>query len=105
MIDKYTKHRKICKELSATYEAKNIAYGDAFGKTFEEFGNISILTRMSDKWNRIKALLKGATNNVADESVKDTLLDLANYCIMAVIEMEKNGTKKEFENIEVNEND
>lgn len=86
---KFEAHSQICKDLNKTYREKNIAYGDAFGKTFQELGIISAITRMSDKWNRVKALALGAENKVVDESLRDTLMDLANYCIMTLIEMEK----------------
>jgi hypothetical protein len=87
-VDKYTRHIEICKELNALYKAKNIAYGNSFGKTFEELGIISAITRMSDKMQRIKALATGAQNNITDECIQDTLEDLANYCIMTLIELE-----------------
>lgn len=88
-VNKYDRHMEICKFLNELYENKNIAYGDAFGKTFQELGIISAVTRMSDKFNRIKALTTGAKNDVKDESLKDSLYDLANYCIMTIIEMEE----------------
>ena len=71
-----------------TYFNKNTAYGDSFSNTFQELGIISALTRMQDKWNRIKALATGTENKVTDEALEDTLRDLANYCIMTLIEME-----------------
>jgi hypothetical protein len=49
----------LCEELNKVYQAKNIAYGDSFGKTFQELGVISAVTRMYDKFNRIKALSTG----------------------------------------------
>lgn len=88
MVDKYNRHELLCHEIHETYVSKNKAYGDAFGDTFKEFGIISAITRMSDKWSRIKALAKGAENKVTDESIKDTLLDLANYCLMTYLEIE-----------------
>lgn len=88
---KADRHIEICRELNDTYRKKNEAYGDSFGKTYHELGIISAVTRMSDKMNRITSLATGAKNEVADESLKDTLKDLANYCIMTVIEMEKNN--------------
>jgi hypothetical protein len=84
---KYTRHEALCQLLTNTYCKKNEAYGDAFGKTFQELGIISAITRM-------KALALGADNKVADESIKDSLLDLANYCLMTYIELEMmNGLK------------
>lgn len=69
--------------LSALYARKNTAYGDSFAKSIERYGKISALTRMSDKWNRLENLmLNGGDEN--DESLTDTLLDLASYCIMTI---------------------
>lgn len=87
-MDKYTLHEKICKDLNQTYINKNTVYGDSFGKTFDELGIISAVTRMYDKFNRIKALATGTENNT-NESINDTLLDMANYCIMTYIELNK----------------
>ena len=86
---KYDRHEQLCKELNQTYRSKNIAYGDSFGKTVQKYGNISALTRMSDKWSRIEALMLGAENNVPDERLEDTLKDMACYCLMTIIEMEE----------------
>jgi hypothetical protein len=88
-MTKHELHRTICAELSDIYLTKNKSYGDAFGKTFQELGIISAVTRMTDKMERIKSLCKGAAEN--DESLKDTLRDLANYCVMTLIEMEENN--------------
>ena len=86
-IDRYTKHQKIWEELNQIYKDKNRAYGNSFGETFDELGIISAVTRMDDKMRRIKALSKGAENNIKDERLEDTLKDLANYCVMTLIEM------------------
>ena len=44
--------------------------------------------RLGDKYLRFKTLSKGNTAMVKDESIKDTLLDMANYAIMTVLELE-----------------
>jgi hypothetical protein len=45
--------------------------------------------RLEDKLNRLKALtIKNQSQQVKDESVEDTLMDLANYAIMTVIELQ-----------------
>jgi hypothetical protein len=80
-------HKKICADLLETYRKKNEAYGDSFGKTYRELGPISAITRMADKMNRIIALAQGARNEVTDESLADSVRDLANYSIMFLIEM------------------
>lgn len=69
------------------FKAKNIAYGDSFGKQFEKYGPVSALVRMSDKFSRIEALILGAQNNVTDERLEDTLVDLACYSLMTLYEI------------------
>lgn len=81
------RHSEICGELNAIYRRKNADYGDSFGETFRKLGIISAITRITDKVNRLQSLSK-KTAQVQDESVRDTLYDLANYAIMTAIEME-----------------
>lgn len=85
------KHSKVCELLNRIYEQKNRAYGDSFGNTFRDLGIISAVTRISDKFNRIKSLAKGPEIDSGDESIKDTLLDMANYCIMTYMQLESDG--------------
>ena len=84
MINKVGMHRDICIELNNTYEKKNKDYGDSFGETFKKLGVISAVTRITDKYNRLVSLctLPDEDRMVRDETISDTLLDLANYCIM-----------------------
>lgn len=95
-MDRIQMHKDICKELNETYEKKNHDYGNSFGETFEKLGIISAVTRISDKYNRLASLctLPEEERKVKDESINDTLLDMANYCIMTVIELHKNDTKE-----------
>lgn len=44
--------------------------------------------RLGDKFNRFKSLSKGNEWHVKDESIRDTLLDLANYAILTVMELD-----------------
>lgn len=88
---KIDQFKRVASALAAQYARKNEAYGDSFGKSVKRYGVISALTRMSDKWNRLESLLIDKNNNrVTDESVDDTLLDLATYCIMTVLAMRNN---------------
>ncbi len=86
-MNKIQKHKQICMELTNTYERKNNDYGDSFAKLRKDYPN-AILIRLADKYERLKSLKTGTKQQVSDESIKDTLLDLANYCIMEVVEME-----------------
>lgn len=86
-MDKTEKHLEICRELNTIYTAKNKDYGDSFGKSYKEYGLTMACIRLEDKLNRLKALTKNGQAQVKDESIEDTLKDLANYAIMTVIEM------------------
>lgn len=76
----------ITNEMNLIYTQKNHDYGDSFGKQFEKYGLQSSVIRLSDKFSRLEKLAT-AENKVKDESIIDTLLDMANYCIMTIIEM------------------
>ena len=86
-------HYDIIMKLHEIYNSKNSDYGDSFGETYRKLGIISALTRISDKYNRLISLATKPEEErkVKDESIQDTLLDMANYCIMTVIEMENNN--------------
>ena len=90
-MKKYERHSEITKQLNEIYIAKNTDYGDAFGDTFKKLGIISAVTRIADKTNRLMSLSAKteAERNVKDETIKDTLMDLANYAIMTLIEVEE----------------
>lgn len=79
-------HASICAELTALYERKNHDYGDSFAKSFAEYGMAMPCIRLEDKLNRLKALTRNGNQQVSDESVDDTLMDLANYAIMTLVE-------------------
>lgn len=86
--NKVRHHADICKELNEIYAQKNHDYGDSFGKGYAEYGMVMAVIRLEDKLNRLKSLIK-AESLVKDESINDTLMDLANYAIMTVIERER----------------
>lgn len=92
-FDNVREHMGICSELNTLYEKKNNDYGDSFSSTFKEFGFTMSAIRLQDKLERFKRLSKGNKANVEDESIRDTLIDLANYAIMTVMEIDKNGKK------------
>lgn len=92
-MDNIEKHKQICAELTDLYAAKNADYGDSFHKSFEKYGLTMAVIRLGDKFNRIEKLASGHHRLVEEESIRDTLLDLANYAIMTVAEIDK--TEKE----------
>ena len=82
-------HKTVCEQLNSIYEQKNMAYGNSFSDTFNDLGIISAVTRISDKFNRLKTLAKNTEIPQGDESISDTLLDMANYCIMTYMELNR----------------
>ena len=89
--------KAITNEMFDLYEIKNKNYGDSFSKQFQEYGLTSVCIRLEDKLNRLKSLNKQISEakngivdiNVDDESIKDTLIDLANYSVLAIMEISK----------------
>lgn len=89
LSDNVEQFMSITQDMTKTYAAKNHDYGNSFEQSLDELGLIASVVRLSDKMNRIKSLIKKEAQ-VKDESIKDTLLDMANYAIMTVMWMNKN---------------
>lgn len=92
-MNKVAIHDSICAKLNDLYARKNHDYGDSFGKSYNEYGMVMACIRLEDKLNRIKALIKN-DQQVHDESIEDTLMDLANYSIMTLVERHKDKEKQ-----------
>ncbi len=91
--DKIDEHRRICENIHRLYKSKNNDYGDSVAETYEKYGMDSFLVRMTDKLNRVYSLTRpGIEQKVMDEKIEDTLLDLANYAIIAVVERRSKNT-------------
>ena len=83
-------HKEIIDSMHDLYEQKNKDYGDSVHDTYEKYGMTSFLVRMEDKLNRIRTLTEDdAIALVPDEKIEDTLLDLANYAVLAIIELRR----------------
>lgn len=74
----------IVKGMIETYVRKNHDYGNSFDKSLDKFGLVASVVRIGDKMNRIESLVQKEAM-VQDESIRDTLLDMANYAIMTVM--------------------
>ena len=90
--EKNKEFNSIIQNMYNLYVKKNENYGNSFGKLYEDLGPISGLVPLHNKLNRLTSLVKGSKNNF--ESIEDTLIDLANYAIMNLIEL-KNSSNKE----------
>ena len=95
-MDRLGIYQNIINNLEGIYKKKNSDYGNSVGDTYEKFGDISFLTRITDKYNRILSLAdKRECGEVKDEALEDTILDLANYCLLWLVEREYAGQHKE----------
>ena len=82
---------EILETMRKTYYAKNTDYGSSFDKGIDRYGWTSFKTRIFDKFNRVETILDKKESDpdykplVQDEKLEDTLLDMANYAILAII--------------------
>ena len=84
------RHKGITEELNALYARKNADYGDSFHLSYMDWGMPMAAIRLGDKYNRLVSLVKNkGETQVKDESLRDTLIDLANYAIMTVMELDE----------------
>ena len=74
----YTDH------LAKILQEKNDAYGDSFTESVDKFGLVVMPIRLSDKFNRICQLINHEKLSENDESLQDTLLDMAGYSILGL---------------------
>ena len=99
MNEKVIHHKELCDGLNALYARKNHDYGDSFHQTFVEEGLAMSRIRLGDKFSRFKTLSRISPTDsdqqqVTDESIRDTLLDLANYAIMTVLELDQEEAER-----------
>lgn len=92
-MTKADRHAELCEMLNNLYRAKNKDYGDSFHLTYQEEGLAMSRIRLGDKLNRFKYLSRNNSAEVKDESIIDTLLDLANYALMTILEIKEEGNK------------
>lgn len=103
MMNVKLQHADICKELNELYAKKNADYGDSFHLSYLEEGMAMSRIRLSDKLSRFKTLTKqGSDPQVKTESIRDTLIDLANYAIMTVMEIDRERSKPDVDKEEHN---
>lgn len=82
-------YKSIVGEMTDIFVAKNNDYGNSFADAVSELGIIAGITPIMFKFNRLKNLIKGQESMVKSESIEDTLMDMANYCILLMMELKK----------------
>lgn len=87
-------HSKLCQEARALMEAKNHDYsgGKDSSDPFLNFTRVErlgitdtktgFMVRMTDKLSRLITFVHNGSFKTKDEALKDTVLDLLNYCIL-----------------------
>lgn len=88
-MDNLEQHKILLQQIHDTYVKKNHDYGDSFSRSFKKYGLVAAMVRMEDKWNRLDNMASGAEQKVANETIRDTLLDLAGYCVMTTMELDR----------------
>ena len=78
------KLKSMIREMLAQYNRKNHDYGNSFEESLNEDGLIAAKVRIGDKIRRFHTLMN-KHSKVLDESILDTLKDLATYCEMAIM--------------------
>ena len=88
-------HKQICTELTDMYIQKNHDYGNSFQDSIDKFGIVAAAVRINDKTNRLCTLCNKSEyeRQVKSETISDTFLDLANYCILAEMALRKEQNK------------
>lgn len=72
---------KVVKQMTELYAEKNHDYGNSFDKGMNVIGLPYGVGRLYDKMNRIIELMNNEAE-VKDETMEDTVLDLACYAVM-----------------------
>lgn len=86
--EKVATHESICRRMTELYRKKNHDYGDSFSRSFSKYGWVATLVKLEEKVGRLEQLTyRKQKPLVQDESITDTLLDIANYAILTLIEL------------------
>ena len=91
----------LLKRMADVHKTKNCDYahperGD-FYSNFREVERLGIsswrgiLVRMCDKWSRICNLAQRGNAAVKDETIEDTLVDMANYALLCILVRHASG--------------
>lgn len=76
-----------CDEIKNLLIRKNHDYGNSFSKQFEKYGLLSGIIRLDDKMSRLDSLIQNKA--LVNESIEDTVADIAGYAILLLIELMK----------------
>lgn len=83
-----------CEELKKLLISKNKDYGNSYDKTLNEYGRNIGLIRIEDKLNRLKNLILSEEEMRTEESIIDTVFDIAGYAVLFSIYLKEQGSNK-----------
>ena len=83
----------IVKEMTELYAKKNHDYGNSFDEGCDKIGTGDPLGRMLDKMNRLIACMGKEDDIQINESIEDTLTDLACYSVMTLSYLKRKKNK------------
>jgi predicted DNA-binding protein len=82
---------EIIQQMSDIHRRKNADYGDAAYKGYKEFGITYYIIQLHNKLSRLKSLTENNGKPQVNESIEDTLLDMANYAVLALEALKRDG--------------
>lgn len=92
----------IAQDCIALYSKKNADYGNSFDKGMDAIGVKYGIGRIFDKCNRLVEMTKdNKEQQVKDETLEDTVMDLACYSIM-MLAYKKRQLEDKLKNIDLN---
>lgn len=87
--------RSITVEMDSLYRQKNADYGNSYAELYARYGSIYPLIRLEEKIARVERLTTSEKDpEVKSESLRDTLIDLANYSVMWIAELDKDRLRE-----------
>lgn len=87
-LDKDLAYKILLNKMDNLHETKKHSYGPAFYDAIDRVGMAHALGQIYHKYARAEHLIM---NNIAnEESPEESLIDLANYCLMTLVKMQEN---------------
>ena len=90
-------YQETLNQMADTFYLKNERYGDSFTQTMDDYGLVTSIIRITDKFNRLTTLYKNKNLDEDDEPIMDTMLDMANYLAMTVAYMKSREATTDYQ--------
>lgn len=87
-------YQETLNDMAETFYLKNERYGDSFTQTMDDYGMVTSMIRVTDKFNRLKTLYQNRELDEDDEPIVDTMLDMANYLVMTLAYIKSRAPKE-----------